>query len=170
MSTSKNLTINQLRDVFNDFANRHLQVNDFYFGPVDRIGDSQQFKYPLFGIIPGDIIIGNNRGNDVQRTAEFRFTVLCADLQKNDDSNETEIRSDTMQILSDFIAECDGHEFFYDNDMEIVGDLVMTPFTERFSDLVTGYALNFNIRVPFRYLYCTAPLVNKTNNQIIKDC
>lgn len=170
MSTSKNLTINQISDIFNDFATRHFQVNDFYFGPVDKIGDSKEFVYPLFGAIPGDIIIGSNRGNGIQRTAEFRFTILACDLEKRDDSNETEIRSDMVQVLSDFIAECDEHEFFYENEIEIVGDLIMTPFTERFSDLVTGYALQFNLRVPFRYLYCEAPTIYKTESKIIDDC
>ena len=170
MSTSKNLTINQIKDIFNDFANRHLQVNDFYFGPIDKIGDSKEFVYPLFGAVPGDVIIGSNGGNDVQRTAEFRFTMFACDLEKRDDSNETEIRSDIVQILSDFIAECDGHDFFYTNEIDIVGDLVMTPFTERFSDLVTGYALTFNLRVPFRFLYCEAPATIKADNNIIGDC
>lgn len=170
MGTSKSLTINQLEALFQDFANRHLQLNSFYFGPVDKIGDSDEFIYPLFGAIPGDVVITSNQSTDVQRTGEFRFTLIACDLEKRDDSNETEIRSDMVQILSDFIAECDGDDFFYDNNLEITGDLVMSPFTERFSDLVTGYALNFNIRAPFRYLHCEAPVTNKTNNKIIRDC
>jgi len=170
MGTSKSLTINQIVEIFNDFANRHLQINDFYIGAVDKIGDSKEFVYPLFAAIPGDIIIGSNQSNGIQRTAEFRFTILAADLEKRDDSNETELRSDMVQILSDFIAECDENEFFYTNQIEVIGDLVMTPFTERFSDLVTGYALQFNLRVPFRYLYCEAPAAIKEDKKIIGDC
>jgi hypothetical protein len=170
MGTSKSLTVNQLKDMFEDFATRHLQLNSFYFGPVDKIGDSEEFVYPMFGAIPGEVIITSNQGTDVQRGAEFRFTILAADLEKRDDSNETEIRSDMVQILSDFIAECDQHEFFYENNLEITGDLTMTPFTERFSDLVTGYALNFNIRAPFKYLYCDAPIAFKSTGVIIGGC
>lgn len=170
MGTSKSLTLNQVIDIFSDFASRHLQINNFYCGPVDKIGDSVEFTYPLLAAIPGEVVITNNQAKDLQRMSEFRFTILACDIEKSDDTNESEIRSDMIQILSDFIAECDGHDFFYDNDMEITGDLVMSPFTERFSDLVTGYALNFNIRAPFKFLLCSAPIIDKTNTTIIGDC
>jgi len=170
MSISKSLTLNQVIDIFSDFASRHLQINSFYCGTVDKIGDSDEFIYPLLAAIPGEVIISSNQITDLQRMSEFRFTILACDLEKSDDTNEVEIRSDMIQILSDFIAECDGHDFFYDNNLEITGDLVMTPFTERFSDIVTGYALNFNIRAPFKFLVCSAPIVNKTNSTITGDC
>lgn len=169
MSTSKTLTINQFKEIFEDFSRRHLQVNSFYYGNVDKIGDSTEFVYPLFGIFPGDIIFTNITSGQ-QRSANFSYTIIVADLEKSDDTNETEIHSDALQVLADFVSEVDGHDFFYDNDIQIVGDIIVTPFTERFSDLVTGQAMTITFQAPFLTLYCAAPLADKTNSNIIGEC
>jgi len=169
MGIAKSLTLNQLKKIFNDFQQRHLQLNSFYYGNVDKIGDSVEFVYPMFGVIPGDVIVTNVTAGQ-QRSVRFRYTILVADLEKRDDTNETEIHSDALQILGDFISEIDENDFFYDNEIEIVGDLLITPFTERFSDLVTGQALTITFQAPFKFLYCAAPIAAKDNENIIGDC
>ena len=43
---TSNITYNQIISLFKDFQNRHYQLNDFYEGTIEELGDSKEIKYP----------------------------------------------------------------------------------------------------------------------------
>lgn len=158
-----NLTYIQARELFSDFATRHLQVNSFYFGDLSEIGNDVQFQYPLLAIIPSDVRMV--KSNQSYNQIEYRFVVVGGDLLNADRSNESEVRSDILQILQDLISEFNQAAFYNNNTIIINSDAIFKPFIERFDDLITGFAVNVSIKVPYRTTPCDAPLSSQKSGQ-----
>ena len=82
------------------------------------------------------------------------------DLVKDDDSNEQQVLSDTMQILIDIIAQYKhGLLLGVQQNEGIYGqaddkDFTLEQFTERFDNVVSGFNCSFSITVPSTYFAC----------------
>lgn len=165
-----NITYNQIRELFSDFADRHYQINSFYFGDVDKIGNSEEYNYPLLAVIPKDVQM--LKQNETYNQSQYSFNIICGDLLDEDHSNETEVRSDTLQILQDLIAEFSQARYYNENLMTLETNAVITPFTERFDDLTTGWVLTISIRTPFRGTPCKSPLSDQKSGSDLTqtDC
>lgn len=165
---TSNLTYNQLIEIFKNFKERHYQLNDFYEGMIDQIGDSKEFKYPLLAVIPTNSRLEKSN-QDRYSQSIFRFNILVGDLV-NSATKEQDIRSDTLQILQDMVAEFDHSDFYYENNIIIESTSELIPFSERFDDLISGWVLDISIKVPFKYNPCFTPADEKPLSEIIGKC
>ena len=161
------LTLNQIEAIFKSFSDRHKQIKSFYFGELyDLDASNVSFSYPFLGVIPGTIELGSN--GESFNLINYSFTVIVGGWVNSDNSNENEVRSDAALILGDLANEFN-REFYYENDIEVTNTMTMTPFNERFTDVVTGYSMNLTITTPFRNTYCDSPIEDKDLIKIICD-
>jgi hypothetical protein len=143
-------TLNNLVDLFRNIANAHYNVQYFGFGElweVDGITAKQMGNYPVLWVIPTGAIQEEN-------TTVFNFDVYAFDLVKEDESNETKVLSDCIQILQDVVRiirdESDDYELAdFNNNFQ--------PFTEKFNERCTGWFVSIGVRVAFDATQCEIP-------------
>jgi hypothetical protein len=160
------------RTFYDDFkllADHHKQLNSFGFGSVDDFQyltqsrdkeDNTQFQspyYPLMYVVPNDV---KQKFNYM----EYTFDVIVADIIQRDLANQTDVLSDTNQILDDIISQFRlsvnnslgnfNAEYYLDN------PVVCTPFMEDYDDLLGGWTATLNIQVMTSLNRCDAAFVN----------
>jgi hypothetical protein len=141
---------------FKLLADHHKQLNSFGFGSVDDFQyltqsrdkeENTQFQspyYPLMYVVPNDV---KQKFNYM----EYSFDVIVADIMERSLLNQTDILSDTNQILDDIISQFRlsvtqslgnfNAEYYLDN------PIVCTPFMEQYDDLLGGWTATLNIQV-----------------------
>jgi len=141
---------------FKLLADHHKQLNSFGFGSVDDFQyltqsrdkeDNTQFQspyYPLMYVVPNDV---KQKFNYM----EYTFDVIVADIMERSLLNQTDILSDTNQILDDIISQFRlsvtqslgnfNAEYYLDN------PIVCTPFMEQYDDLLGGWTATLTIQV-----------------------
>lgn len=169
MATTKNITYNQLKDLFQDFQTRHYQLNDYYFGELSEFGNSKSFTYPLLGVIPSQSVLIKGQGGNYN-TIQHIFNIFVADLVKSDELNTQDVLSDTLQIITDLVGEIDQLEFYRENNITMITDSVLTPFFERFDDLVGGWNIQITLSMPNKLNPCLSPIETKPNIEITGVC
>ena len=141
------MTINNFKTLFNSIADNHFQIKSFGWGKVQDIEGVDAAKYVRMWVVPGPSTILDN-------TIERTFTILIFDLVQKDQSNETEVLSDTEQILDDVVRIIK-----YDNDnYTITNQPTLNPFTERFGDDTTGYSAEITIETDHLESTCDIPM------------
>lgn len=156
-------------DDFKMLADHHKQLNSFGFGSV---GDFQYLNqsrdkeenttfnppiYPLMYVVPNDVVQKFNY-------MEYSFDVIVADVIERDLANQTDVLSDTNQIMDDIISQFRlsvtnalgnfNAEYYLDN------PIVCTPFIETYDDLLGGWTATLNIQVMTPLNRCDAAFVN----------
>lgn len=145
-------TYNQVVKLFSDIAVNHYQINSFVDGDLWETMESNQAthkKFPLLWIRP------------ISSTIEFPFTTIrigiaVMDLVNTDESNENEVLSDTHLILSDIKAVLSTPS--YSNTFIISKGASLTPFTERFSAKVSGWAMELDVKIKWVEDRCAIPI------------
>ena len=90
------------------------------------------------------------------------------DLVQVDESNEQEVLSDTLGIITDIIAQYrqGGQLQIYPDNKgvfaQIDEDITIEPFTEYLDNVVSGWNASFSIEIPFQYKACKS--FNITSN------
>ena len=148
-----------LKTFYEDFkmlADYHKQLNSFGFGSIDGFQyttqlrdkeDNTQFQspyYPLMYVVPNDVVQKFNY-------MEYKFDIIVADIIQRDLANQTDVLSDTNQIMDDIISQFRlsvtqslgnfNNEYYLDN------PIVCTPFIEQYDDLLGGWTATLNIQV-----------------------
>lgn len=129
-------TYNQIKTKFQEITDNHAQLRRFNMGPVYDIETfiGQSSDYPVLWIAPVDVTIG-------EQMLTYKFNILIFDLILKDKSNEIDVLSDTLRTMIDIVKELR----FDIDDLEITGDFTATPFTEEFSDYVTGHRIEIDV-------------------------
>jgi hypothetical protein len=148
-----------LKTFYEDFkllADHHKQLNSFGFGSVDDFQyltqsrdkeENTQFQspyYPLMYVVPNDV-------NQMFNYMEYTFDIIVADIIERTLLNQTDVLSDTNQILDDIISQFRlsvtqslgnfNAEYYLDN------PIVCTPFMEQYDDLLGGWTATLKIQV-----------------------
>jgi|ERR1043165_592774 hypothetical protein len=133
-------TLNNIKDLFQVFADNHYQIKRSGFGIVPDVEEmiSEEQTFP---VLYANLI-------DVQYPSDnlktYNFNILVFDILKNDKSNEQDVWSDCIQIGEDFIRFLNHNSSDY---YQVIGQPRIETFTERFSDFVAGCNLNLFIQV-----------------------
>lgn len=145
------MTLNQLIQKLNDFANAHQQLHSFGFGDLWEIEASGAKNAALMwaNVVNGAIDING-------KTSSIDFRVCIMDLVKKDESNENEVLSDMYLIGADLVAYLNNSSNW--EDFTIANNITMTPFTERFDNDWSGWIIDFTIENDFLSDYCQIPL------------
>ena len=142
------MTMNQVKDLFNNIASAHLQIQDFQFGEVWEIEEkmNKEAKYPMLFVAP-------IQSTTLEQVKERTFQVFVFDMLNKNKSNVVDAWSDTEQILDDVIKIFRHESSAY----EVVGDSTLFPFKEDNSDWAIGYRSELVIRTDFNSNYCDIP-------------
>lgn len=152
MSLTQPYTYNQVVKLFEDIATNHYQIHSFGDGDLWETMESNQSvhkKFPLLWVRP------------ISATLEFPFEtvrmgIAVMDLVNTDESNENEVLSDTLTILADIKALLSTPS--YANTFIVSKSASLTPFTERFSARVTGWAMEVDVKIQWVKDRCAIPI------------
>jgi len=157
-----NKTYNNVINTLKCISLSHGLVHSVSSGDIDNIDTSGAVKYPLVHIVPTSV-------NADTGTLTFNFNILAMDLVEPDESNEQEVLSDTLIILTEIISEFkNGGKFRGDYDyLQEDNSFSLEPFTERFDNVVSGWNCNFNITIPYTYNACNS--FNYSYNELTRE-
>jgi hypothetical protein len=88
------------------------------------------------------------------RVESLVFTIIIMDIVKGGRVNEYEVASDMLEIVKDVIAQLQHPNYEWEFDSQSVS---IEPFTERFTDSVTGYSFKVTLLFPFAFDRCVMP-------------
>ena len=156
-----NKTYNNLIDTLKELGAQHHQISTTTVGDIFDIDlESKNTKYPLMHINPISVT-----------TASFgltyNFQIFVMDLVDADNANEQDVYNDVLQTCIDIISifrnskwqaqltlDLDAPVYFTD------GDYTLEPFTERFSQSVTGWVFQIGIVVANDFQSCEIPMAD----------
>jgi hypothetical protein len=143
------VTTNNLIKLFSDFALYHKQIKGFGFGELfEQNGISRvQDKYPQLWVVPQSSTVKDF-------TIEEVFTIAIFDVPKKDESNENEVLSDCKEIAVDLVRFMRN----FSKSVDVVGDVQLLPFTERFSDVATGWNFDLTLELDAENDLCSMPV------------
>lgn len=153
----QNFTLNNLINVFYQIALNHGMINSFGQGDQFEITANTVVNYPLLWvqILPGSF---------TQNTIKYVTRIIISDLVQNDISNELEVRSDSIDILWDV-----ANRVWNDFDIAIDFPATVTPFTEKYSDRVTGWYMDTTLEIPRTYGSCDSPQISQATTPTEND-
>jgi len=142
------LTINQIVNKLQEIQEEHAQLNDFRFGDPFEYGANNPIEYPFLGaaLVPGSL---------EKRKQNIKLLLFVADLVNKDESNETEVLSDTQLILLDIYAQL--WEYLEENSIELAANATLSDFTERWDDEVSGWQTEITISQFYSRDTCQVP-------------
>lgn len=140
------MTINQIKQILNDLANDHYQINDFGWGDVWEIGESESITYPLMYCTPQNSSVNGKIFN-------LNISIIFADLVFQDLKNVDDVINDQMLICQDIIAQLRSDKW----DFTLSDSVQVQFFSERLSDLVAGVKADFTLALPYIANRCAVP-------------
>lgn len=145
------LSLNQLIQTIKTKAESHAQINTFYFGDPWEFGASGSILYPFCG----SVLVTSALNGTILTTTIKLF--IC-DLVNKDESNETEVLSDSRQTLLDLYSMI--RDYFITNELGVMmaDSVTITNFTERFDDEVSGVEADIIIEQFYNRDTCQIPL------------
>ena len=141
------MTLNQVQTALEAIATNHRQINSYGSGELYDIVTSGDTAYPLMYTMLENSTIGS-------RVESLVFTILVMDIVKGGRVNEDEVASDMLEIVKDIIAQLQHPSYTWEFDEQ---NVTIEPFTERFTDSVTGYSFKVTLLLPFAFDRCVIP-------------
>ena len=157
------ISINQLIQMFEDFATAHLQLNGFGYGPTSEIGTSKKMDFPYLWIThrtPSNIVVSNKT-----QIPEVRLTFIIVDQLNNqvnladangsNSTNEQEVLSDCFQIAQDLVN-------YISTQMGQFGVMLMDeaisiePVYDETPDAASGWVMDLALKL--KHSNCITPL------------
>lgn len=157
------LTINQDKELFSQFAIKHLAINDYRFGYELMVGVLGSPTYPLMEVLP--------QGTSyIKGVVSRKYLIAISDLVDIDNKNETQVMSDCEQIaldLPNYLRSVSNSGLL--GAFKVNEDINITDFTDRGTDVVTGVEFEITISSPIGASGCNLPIASGnilTNNYI----
>ncbi len=143
-----NYTLNQIHAKLQKFATDHLQINGFSFGELEEVSNEgiTQFPYMFCILKPSSLS---------SRSIKISISIIIMDLVHKDLSNRMEVWSDTLQMLSDLKAYMNDPAF--DDYFTVNEEMPITPFADRFTDDVSGWAMDVSFTITDLKDRCAIP-------------
>lgn len=135
-------TLNNLIAILKYFADQHLMINSFSFGNLEEIANLNEtaVKYPLLHCQVDSSSIDKN-------WIYFNFNCLMMDIVAKDESNQSEVLSDSAVVLADLYNYLSMSQAFKSEFILVDQTGQLIPFSERFQDEVSGFNLKIQIKV-----------------------
>jgi hypothetical protein len=160
MNTSS-INYKQLLTYFSSIAYHHEQIKSFGFGDLAQctndLTTKQEPKYTRMYIVPGEVKLDENH-------LVYRLSIIIMDRVEDDQSNQSEVMSDTLEIVKDIwtvilqsFTAAQG-DFSWNLVVDQRPDVF--PFLERFETILGGWTLNLSFQVGFNYDSCTPPVLD----------
>lgn len=152
----KGINFKTFYEDFKLLSDHHKQINSFGMGNLEDLSywtnlrdheENTQFQspyFPLLYVVPGDVTQDFEYMN-------YSFDIIVLDIIERDLANQTDVLSDTNQILDDIISQFRlsvtdslgnfNRSYYLDTPVMCI------PFLEKFSDLTGGWTGKLNIKV-----------------------
>jgi len=137
----------------------HPNVNSVQHGDPWELNTDGGGIYPLCLVVPTSI-------NTLDGEIQYNFNILCMDLVEPGESNELRVLSSTSTTLIDIISYFkkggsayptpgyrDTNEWYHYT-VDRATSFTMEPFTEKFTDNVAGWNLQFSINLHHDFSVC----------------
>lgn len=162
---------------FKTIMRNHPTIQSVTYGDIDTIDDREYPEYPLGNILITDTSFGTSVTN-------FTIQLIVADKQKlgnNESSGSTnaqtipfygvddmvDIHANTLAVLNDLTAYTQRGVAGF----EINGDIVCTPFSDRFNNGLAGWSATFELTTHNDKNRCLFFLINPSGSgYIIENC
>lgn len=146
------LTINQDKELFENFCLKHLVLNTFFYDDEWLTETSIKIKYPLLNVIPQGSTLANGM---VKRS----YLVVISDLVNVDKSNEVQVLSDTELICFDLLNYLKGvSKSNLLGAFKVDDSISLTNFTEKNTDLTSGHYFDLSISSHIGNYSCNLPI------------
>lgn len=141
-----NTSIKIITDLIQKICDNHLQINNTYFGEEYNKEDGNML-YPavFFNYVSTDM----SSSSDIYRTKDYTFNIKVLDIVNEAEDNETDVKSDTEQILSDIIYYFSSNADILKAKIKLVGSVFITPLKQKYDQGTYGVESNLTIRVPY---------------------
>ncbi len=158
------MTLNQYINLFEDFANSHLQLKGNFgqgdlwelvhsFNEADGTQNSNR-EYPLMWCdIAGNTIVGH------EQTRTFTF-VFC-DRVQSDERDERDALNDTEQMATDFVAWLNSTTALSQY-TKLIQNVTLQDFTQGHQDYIAGWVVTIQLKEAFKYDRCNIPSTGST--------
>lgn len=149
-------TYNNIVDKFTEFANSHGMINTVYSSFKLWSVQSHNNIYPCVALNPSTAIIKDG-------LVSLKVEIFILDKQKSDDSDISEIYSDTLQIATHIDGFFKNTPFevtdgTYKNTVQIcTSDTALDSIGHRLTDDVTGWLMTLQIDIPYGSSACDYP-------------
>lgn len=130
-------TLNQIVQTITNLANAHKQIKSVYFGEIsDYLSRGTENIYPsLFFDLTG--------GSVASRSVTLSFSLYFFDRMLPEDTNETEVLSDQLEICQDIIAQLRHNNFDFDE----AENITLSFFTEDTPELLAGVRADITLEL-----------------------
>jgi hypothetical protein len=141
------MTLNQVVATITNLASAHEQIKSVYFGEIsDYLSRGTENIYPsLFFDLTG--------GQIQEKSVVLNFSLYFFDRMLPEDTNETEVLSDQLEICQDIIAQLRYNNFEFDEGLSAT----LSFFTEDTPDLLAGVRADITIELPYTANRCVVP-------------
>ena len=141
------MTLNQVVQTINNLATAHKQIKSVYFGDLaDYLSRGTENVYPsLYYDLTG--------GNVAERGITLNFSLYFFDRMLPEDTNETEVLSDMLEVCQDIIAQLRYNNWEFDEGL----NASLTFFTEETPELLAGVRADITLELPFTANRCQVP-------------
>jgi hypothetical protein len=141
-----NISLNQIVKKLKTISQSHLQLKGFRFCDIADLEAESALLYPLLWCDVRPSIFST-------KVVALSIQISVLDIVKKDLSNEKDVLSDTLQIISDVVAELrNPSEDFIIND-----SVTATPIKDSYQDEVAGWNCTISIEVANPYNRCEVP-------------
>lgn len=140
------LTLNQTVDLLTKLGESHKQIETVYFGDVWEFLAQKDNKYPAMFI---NLSNSNISGKDMT----YSFSLFFLDRQLQDESDETDVLSDQLQIAQDIWAMINYPKF----EWRVGEDASIDYFTENENDYLAGVKMDIQLSYGILTDRCQVP-------------
>jgi hypothetical protein len=146
------MTLNQIIAEIQTAAESHKMVGKFGVGQQSNLTVENVEYYPLVWLYPDgfNLTTGGN-------LMTYNFALLVMDRVFESESNTIEVLSDTAQIMADIFALI-FENTQTDGDFQLSVNSNASPFYDSKTDILAGYAINFQILTPYLANSCVVPI------------
>jgi len=177
----KGINFKTFYEDFKLLSDHHKQINSFGMGNLEDLSywtqtrdkeENTQFQSPYFPLL---YVVPNEVTQDFE-FMNYSFDIIVLDIIQRDLSNQTDVLSDTNQILDDIISQfrlsVTNSLGNFNKNYYLDTPVVCMPFLEKYSDLTGGWTGKLNIKVmtpldrcdaAFNSFLTPTPTVTSTN-------
>ena len=147
----ENLTLNQLIKIIKTFADNHEQIEEFRYGDISNISQSETQSYPLLWM---DLINAGVENNIFNMNISFKVL----DIQKDDISNNIDTQNDTLLIIQDLYTYLNWLSSELGS-FEINNNASIDKIKEAYNDVLNGFEIILTFYTTNNLNYCDIPIL-----------
>tara|TARA_R100000231_G_scaffold64748_1_gene52280 strand:- start:25 stop:525 length:501 start_codon:yes stop_codon:yes gene_type:complete len=160
--TYNNITYRQMIETFDDIATNHTQIKSFNSGSLNDV-DIEKLNvgnFPLLYVTPNPVSVA-------EQSLTYSFDVIVATIIQEDFTDIDDAYTQMLLIAKDVISQFRQSHIlvsYADQRTTLTMPINLTPFTSRFSNMLTGWGGTFEIVCNNVNNVCISPMTPNDGN------